>query len=126
MTELTESAIGTKRHIGRTGPRVDPKNELSALIRFVRESARLSRPQLSSLSGISVASIHTLEHERTPRAGELDTLCPVLFGLTDLATWTKLGGLNYFVPPTAKKRTNRTKANKSVETVETVETDKVA
>ena len=75
-----DAPLGTKRHVGRTGPRVDPVAPLSTLIRFCRESVPMSRPQLSRyLDGaISVASIHTLEHERAPRDRQLDLLLPAL------------------------------------------------
>src|SRR5262245_37629814 len=98
MTDA-EAPLGTKRHVGRTGPRVDPVSDLSTLIRFTREAAKLSRPQLCKLlPSISVASLHTLEHERAPRDGEMDELMPVLYGLVTPEQWAEFGGEAFYAP----------------------------
>jgi len=122
-----EGPLGTKRHVGRTGPRVDPIAPLSTLIRFCRESVPMSRPELSRyLAGaISVASIHTLEHERAPRDGELDILLPALKDLVGDAKWVEFGGEAFIAVKPAKtprKRASRVVA-KSTESVETPATD---
>jgi hypothetical protein len=105
----TDAPLGTKRHVGRTGPRVEPVAPLSTLIRYARESIPMSRPELSRAlnKAISVASIHTLEHERTPRDGELDILLPALYALVGEATWKDLGGLDHFSPAPVKVRAPR-------------------
>lgn len=108
-----ETPLGTKRHVGRTGPRVEPTTPLATLIRYTREVARWSRPELSKRCGISVASIHTLEHDREPRDGELEALLPVLKEAVDAETWKKYGGEDFIAPekPKAKspaRRTSRT------------------
>jgi hypothetical protein len=107
QTETTEAPLGTKRHVGRTGPRVDPKEALSTLIRFARESVPMSRPELSrAVNGeISVASIHTLEHERAPRDGELDIILPALLKLVGVEKWIELGGQDFL--PVPKPRAKR-------------------
>lgn len=114
-TETIDGPLGTKRHVGRTGPRVEPTQALSTLIRFARESVPMSRPQLSAHLGkqISVASIHTLEHERAPRDGELDILLPALLALVGVERWIELGG-EQFVPVAkpAAKRTRKPRAAK--------------
>lgn len=99
-----DGPLGTKRHVGRTGPRVEPANELSTLIRFSRESVPMSRPQLSRhLRGeISVASIHTLEHERAPRDGELAILLPALLALVGPERWIEFGGQDFLPVPKPK------------------------
>jgi hypothetical protein len=111
--QQNEAPLGTKRHVGRTGPRVDPKEALSTLIRFARESVPMSRPQLSRHLGgqISVASIHTLEHERAPRDGELDILLPALLALVGPEKWIAFGGQDFLpVPKPRAKRTLKPKA----------------
>jgi len=113
QTETTEAPLGTKRHVGRTGPRVDPTEALSQLIRFARESVPMSRPELHRhLDGqISVASIHTLEHERQPRDGELDILLPALLALVGPERWIELGGQDFLpVPKPRAKRTPKSAA----------------
>lgn len=117
MDEVTEGPLGTKRHVGRTGPRVDPRNELSTLIRFARESVPMSRPQLSAHLGkqISVASIHTLEHERAPRDGELAILLPALLALVGPERWIEFGG-EQFVPVPKPKAPRKPRAKKVVAT----------
>ena len=118
--DATTPPLGTKRHVGRTGPRVDPRNELSTLIRFAREFVGLSRPQLCKLlPTISVASLHTLEHERAPRDGELDELLPVLQRLVrevDADKWAEFGG-NAFLPiePARAPRKRAPKAKPAAE-----------
>lgn len=126
-----EGPLGTKRHVGRTGPRVDPSAPLSTLIRFARESVPMSRPQLyrhlKALDpagvGVSVASIHTLEHERAPRDGELDLLLPALKALIGDAKWVEFGGSEFIpVKPVKAPRKRAPKAAKVV-TPEIVEPD---
>jgi hypothetical protein len=117
VTQDVEGPLGTKRHVGRTGPRVEPVSDLSTLIRFARESVPMSRPQLFRATkqadpagvGVSVASIHTLEHERTPREGELELLLPVLYTLVGGEKWTELGGNAFYAPATKAPRKPRAK-----------------
>jgi len=116
-----DGPLGTKRHVGRTGPRVDPTEPLSTLIRHARESIPMSRPELMRATkaadpngvGVSVASIHTLEHERAPRDGELDLLLPVLFALVGEAKWAELGGFDFYGERPAAKRAPRKRGPKA-------------
>jgi len=106
-----DAPLGTKRHVGRTGPRVAPQNELSTLIRFCRESVPMSRPELHRHldKAISVASIHTLEHERTPRDGELEILLPALKALVGDDRWIEFGGGAWIPVPIKAPRKARGK-----------------
>ena len=112
---VIDAPLGTKRHVGRTGPRVDPRNALSTLIRFSRESLAMSRPELSRALkavdgvGISVASIHTLEHERAPRTGELELLLPWLKAAIGDDKWVEFGGTE-FIEIAPQKATRSRKA----------------
>ena len=108
-----DAPLGTKRHVGRTGPRVEPVAPLSTLIRYCREYARMSRPELHRHldKAISVASIHTLEHERAPRDGELDILLPALKALVGDAKWIEFGG-GEFIPVKAPKAPRKPRAKK--------------
>lgn len=115
-----DAPLGTKRHVGRTGPRVEPVAPLSTLIRFCRESVPMSRPELSRHleKAISVASIHTLEHERAPRDGELDILLPALKALVGDSKWVEFGGESFIAVKPAKVRAPR-KPKAKPEMVET-------
>lgn len=116
ITPAIDAPLGTKRHVGRTGPRVDPTEALSTLIRFTREAAKLSRPQLCKLlPSISVASLHTLEHERAPRDGELAELLPVLATLVTPEQWNEFGGNEFYEVPVKKVRAPRKPAAKKDE-----------